>query len=218
MADSNGQISAAAMERLTAAAAAEPYESVRCAFISYGSCGVDLGAGWKRRSHLWYGVGLPTRGIVFGGGGSGWDSWKSVIEKDENGNWVELPLVEKSISMLEALLLDASGVAAGSSGFGYGGGAGTGTGGMHILQQLLDSDQPFFTMLRMVLLSMREEDKGVGNSKEDKGVDSSPSLHRSRSDVDNISSRLSRVDSFSTVAGHVASLQNKRNKASLLWW
>lgn len=208
MADSNGQISASVMERLTEAAAAEPYESVRCAFISYGSCGRDLGEGWKRRSHLWYGVGLPSKGIIFGGGGSGWDSWKSAIEKDENGNWIELTLVEKSIVMLQALLLDASGVAAGSSGFGYGGGAGTGTGGMHILQQLLDSDQPFFTMLRMVLLSMREEDKGVSNS--------SPSLDN-RSDIE-ISSKLSRVDSFSTVAGHVAALQNRRTKASLLWW
>lgn len=209
MADSNGQISAAAMERLTAAAAAEPYESVRCAFVSYGSCGVDLAAGWKRRSRMWYGVGLPAKGILFGGGGSGWDSWMSVIEKDENGDWVELSLVGKSILMLQALLLDASGVAAGSSGFGYGGGAGTGAGGMHFLQQLLDSDQPFFTMLRMVLVSMREEDKGTDKSP--------PNLAKSMSSVESVSTKFSRVDSFSTVSGHIATLHNERTKASLLW-
>lgn len=209
MADSNGQISAAAMERLTAAAAAEPYESVRCAFVSYGSCGVDLASGWKRRSRMWYGVGLPAKGILFGGGGSGWDSWMSVIEKDENGDWVELPLVEKSIAMLQALLLDASG-STGSGGFGYGGGAGTGAGGMHVMQQLLDSDQPFFTMLRMVLVCMREEDKGMDKS--------SPNFSRTMSNVESVSTKLSRVDSFATVSGHIASLQNKRTKASLLWW
>ncbi|MCO5558963.1 hypothetical protein L7F22_012554 [Adiantum nelumboides] len=209
MADSNGQISAMAMERLTAAAAAEPYESVRCAFVSYGTCGVDLAAGWKRRSRMWYGVGLPARGVVFGGGGGGWDSWLSVIEKDENGDWVELSLVEKSIMMLQALLVDASGITSGSGGFGYGGGAMAGTGGMHVMQQLLDSDQPFFTMLRMVLVSMREEDKGA-----DKPL---PSFARTRSNFESVSTRLSRVDSSNILLGHLASLQSKRTKASLLW-
>lgn len=208
MADSNGQISAAAMERLTAAAAAEPYESVRCAFASYGSYGVELANGWKRRSRMWYGVGLPAKAVHFGGGGSGWDSWMAVIEKDENGDWVELPLVRKSISMLQALLLDDSRVAAGGSSFGYGGGAGAGSGGMHALQQLLDSDQPFFTMLRMVLLAMREEDKGIENS--------SPSLGRSRSTVDSFSMKLSRIDSFST-SGNMAVPHHARTKAALLW-
>ena len=42
---------------------------------------------------------------------------------------------------------------------GFGGGAGFGSGGVQ-LQQLLDSDQPFFAMLRIALLALREEDKG----------------------------------------------------------
>ncbi|GLT84466.1 hypothetical protein SLE2022_026940 [Rubroshorea leprosula] len=155
MADANGQISAAAMERLTAAAAAEPYESVTCAFASYGSCTMDLAEGWKYRSRLWYGVGLPSKTAVFGGGGSGWESWNSSLQKDANGEWIELPLVKKSVTMLQALLLDESGL---GRGLGIGGGSGTGMGGMAALYQLLDSDQPFLCMLRMVLLSMREED------------------------------------------------------------
>ncbi|KAL2492084.1 WD-40 repeat family protein/beige-related [Abeliophyllum distichum] len=96
MADANGQISASVMERLTAAAAAEPYESVTCAFVSYGSCVVDLAEGWKYRSRLWFGVGHPSKASDLGGGGSGWESWKSALEKDTNGNWIELPLVKKS--------------------------------------------------------------------------------------------------------------------------
>lgn len=157
MADANGQISAAVMERLTAAAAAEPYGSVSCAFVSYGSCAMDLAVGWKYRSRLWYGVGLPSTSAAFGGGGSGWESWKSALEKDANGNWIELPLVKKSVAMLQALLLDDSGL---GGGLGIGGGSGTGMGGMAALYQLLDSDQPFLCMLRMALLSMREEDDG----------------------------------------------------------
>lgn len=156
MADSQGQISAAVMERLTAAAAAEPYQSVSCAFVSYGSCAIDLAEGWKFRSRLWYGVGLPSA-TTFGGGGSGWESWSSSLEKDENGNWVELPLIKKSVAMLQALLLDESGL---GGGLGIGGGSGTGMGGMSALYHLLDSDQPFLCMLRMVLVSMREEDDG----------------------------------------------------------
>nr|XP_048321218.1 BEACH domain-containing protein C2 [Ziziphus jujuba var. spinosa] len=158
MADSHGQISATVMERLTAAAAAEPYESVSCAFVSYGSCTADVAEGWKYRSRLWYGVGLPSKEAEFGGGGSGWESWKSALEKDANGNWIELPLVKKSVAMLQALLLDESGL---GGGLGIGGGSGTGMGGMAALYQLLDSDQPFLCMLRMVLLSMREEDDGT---------------------------------------------------------
>ncbi|CAL9068126.1 unnamed protein product [Musa banksii] len=157
MADANGQISAAIMERLTAAAAAEPYESVRCAFVSYGSCALDLLEGWKYRSRLWYGVGLPSKATAFGGGGSGWESWNAVLEKDSNGNWIELPLMKKSIAMLQALLLDESGI---GGGLGIGGGSGTGMGGMTALYQLLDSDQPFLCMLRMVLAAMREDDNG----------------------------------------------------------
>ncbi|KAL9228969.1 hypothetical protein vseg_004493 [Gypsophila vaccaria] len=157
MADENGQISAAVMERLTAAAAAEPYDSVCCAFASYGSCVKDLSDGWKYRSRLWYGVGYPSKTSTFGGGGSGWEFWNSVLEKDENGSWVELPLIKKSVTMLQALLLDESGL---GGGLGIGGGSGTGMGGMAALYQLLDSDQPFLCMLRMVLVSMREEDSG----------------------------------------------------------
>ncbi|GMH17239.1 hypothetical protein Nepgr_019080 [Nepenthes gracilis] len=157
MADENGQISASVMERLTAASAAEPYESVSCAFVSYGSCAIDLAEGWRYRSRLWYGVGMPSKKAVFGGGGSGWDSWNFALEKDVHGNWIELPLIEKSVTMLKALLLDESGL---GGGLGIGGGSGTGMGGMAALYQLLDSDQPFLCMLRMVLVSMREEDNG----------------------------------------------------------
>ena len=110
MADSNGQISAAVMERLTAATAAEPYESVKHAFVSYGSCMADLGESWKYRSRLWYGVGIPPKSDIFGGGGSSWESWKSVLEKDSNGIWVEFSLVKKSVAVLQALLLDESGL------------------------------------------------------------------------------------------------------------
>ncbi|KAK4744867.1 hypothetical protein SAY87_011179 [Trapa incisa] len=157
MADANGQISVAVMERLTAAAAAEPYESVSCAFVSYGSCAHDLAEGWKFRSRLWYGVGLPSKLAILGGGGSGWEYWRSSLEKDAVGYWIELPLINKSVAMLQALLLDDSGL---GGGLGIGGGSGTGMGGMAALYQLLDSDQPFLCMLRMVLLSMREEDDG----------------------------------------------------------
>ncbi|GMJ01400.1 Beach-Domain Homolog C2 [Hibiscus trionum] len=157
MADANGQISAKAMERLTAAAAAEPYDSVSSAFVSYGSCAMDIAEGWKYRSRLWYGVGFPSKTVEFGAGGSGWELWNAALLKDANGNWVELPLVKKSVSMLQALLLDDSGL---GGGLGIGGGSGTGMGGMAALYQLVDSDQPFLCMLRMVLLSMREDDNG----------------------------------------------------------
>ncbi|XP_062222527.1 BEACH domain-containing protein C2-like isoform X2 [Phragmites australis] len=155
-ADTNGQISAEVMELVTAAAAAEPYGSVRHAFISYGSCISDLSEGWKYRSQLWYGVCIPPKSNVFGGGGSGWVSWKSVLEKDPDGNWIELSLVKKSVAMQQALLLD--------SGFGgclaNGVGSGPGTDVMGALNLLLDSDQPFFCMLRLILVSMREDDSG----------------------------------------------------------
>ncbi|PNT61623.1 hypothetical protein BRADI_5g17947v3 [Brachypodium distachyon] len=161
MADANGQISAAVMERLTAAAAAEPYESVKHAFVSYGSCIADLAESWKYRSRLWYGVGIPSKSDLFGGGGSDWESWKYVLEKDSNGNWVELPLVKKSVEVLRALLLDDSGL---GGGLGIGGGSGPGMGVMAALYQLLDSDQPFLCMLRMTLVSMREDDNGEGDA------------------------------------------------------
>ncbi|KAE8693827.1 early nodulin-55-2-like [Hibiscus syriacus] len=160
MADDNGQISATVMERLSAAAAAEPFDSVSSAFVSYGSCAMDIAEGWKYRSRLWYVVGLPTKANDMGGGGFGWESWNAALQKDANGSWIELPLVKKSVSMLQALLLDDSGL---GGGLGIGGGSGTGMGGMAALYQLLDSDQPFLCMLRMVLLSMREEDNGENN-------------------------------------------------------
>lgn len=68
------------------------------------------------------------------------EAWKSVLEKDSSGNWIELPLVKKSVAMLQILLLD-SGLGAGLV---SGGGSGVGMGVMSALNQLLDSDQPFF--------------------------------------------------------------------------
>ncbi|CAN6245453.1 unnamed protein product [Urochloa humidicola] len=158
-ADTNGQLSAEMMERVTAAAAAEPYGSVRHAFVSYGSCISDLSEGWKYRTRLWYGVCIPSKSNVFGGGGSGCVSWKSVLEKDSNGNWIELQLVKKSVAMLQALLLDSGLGGCLTTGVGSGTGVG-GMGGMGALNQLLDSDQPFFCMLRLILVSMRENDSG----------------------------------------------------------
>ncbi|CAO2834959.1 unnamed protein product [Amaranthus hypochondriacus] len=202
MADENGQVSAAVMERLTAAAAAEPYESVSCAFVSFGSCAKDLAEGWKYRSRLWYGVGLPPKAAVFGGGGSGWESWNSVLEKDENGCWIELPLIKKSVTMLQALLLDESGL---GGGLGIGGGSGTGMGGMAALYQLLDSDQPFLCMLRMVLVSMREEDNGDENmlmrnlTFEDASLDGS---HR---------------NTGNTVMDNINRVSTRKPKSALLW-
>ncbi|PWA68195.1 BEACH domain-containing protein [Artemisia annua] len=163
MVDDKGEISESTMERITAAAAAEPYSTVSCAFVSYGSCVIDLAEGWKNRSRLWYGVGQPSNTADFGGGGSGWDSWNSCLEKDSNGNWVELPLIKKCVSMLQALLLDDSGL---GDGLGMGGVPGTGTGGMMALHHMLDTDQPFLCMLRMTLLSLRE----VGDIDGENGV------------------------------------------------
>lgn len=203
MADANGQISAAVMERLTAAAAAEPYESVSCAFVSYGSCTMDLAEGWKYRSRLWYGVGIPTKSSEFGGGGSGWESWKSALEKDANGNWIELPLVKKSVSMLQALLLDESGL---GGGLGIGGGSGTGMGGMAALYQLLDSDQPFLCMLRMVLLSMREEDNGDDSM-----------FMRNVNMEDEMSEGLNRQVSNVGSFDNSARMSTRKPRSALLW-
>ncbi|KAK1313447.1 hypothetical protein QJS10_CPA06g00328 [Acorus calamus] len=203
MADANGQISAAVMERLTAAAAAEPYESVRCAFASYGSCALDLAEGWKYRSRMWYGVGLPLKNMIFGGGGSGWESWDSSLEKDPNGCWIELPLVKKSIAMLQALLLDESGL---GGGLGIGGGSGTGMGGMTALYQLLDSDQPFLCMLRMVLASMREEDRGESDI-----------FMRNLSANDGISETLHWPAGSTLSIDENNLLSSRRHRSTLLW-
>lgn len=201
MADSKGQISAAAMERLTAAAAAEPYQSVSCAFVSYGSCPQDLAEGWKFRSWLWHGIGIPLTPTAFGGGGSGWEAWRSVLEKDENGNWIELPLIKKTVLMLQALMLDESGL---GGGLGIGGGSGTGMGSMATLYQLLDSDQPFLCILRMVLLSMREEDNGETSETK---VNSE----------DDLSARLAlRVSSMSSL-DNTSRMSQRTPESALLW-
>jgi len=81
MADENGQISTSVFERLVAVAVAGPYESVSCAFVSYGFCAKDLAIGWKYRSRLWYDVGLPSNTTFLGGGESGCDFWKSFFLK-----------------------------------------------------------------------------------------------------------------------------------------
>ncbi|CAA3016145.1 BEACH domain-containing C2 [Olea europaea subsp. europaea] len=201
MADANGQISAAVMERLTAAAAAEPYESVNCAFVSYGSCVVDLAEGWKYRSRLWYGFGLPSKASDFSGGGSGWESWKSALEKDSNGNWIELPLIKKSVAMLQALLLDESEL---GGGLGIGGGSGTGMGGMSGLHQLLDSDQPFLCMLRMVLVSLREDDEGD---------DRMLMFNMEDRSLENLGRQGSNISSFDTNTR----MTMRKPRASLLW-
>lgn len=205
MADEKGQISNAAMERLTASAAAEPFESVRCAFACYGSIGFELAESWKARSRMWYGVGLPLKSSNLGGGAEGFETWASRIERDENGQWVELPLVKKSITMLQALLLDESGPGGGAGGLqGFGGGAGTGAGGAQ-LQQLLDSDQPFFAMIRMVLVALREEDRGNG---------SGDSINRSaKTDSSEVGTRNEK-----NVKMSVQELATRRAKSSLLWW
>ncbi|KAL3348988.1 hypothetical protein AABB24_022249 [Solanum stoloniferum] len=203
MADPNGQISATVMERLAAAAATEPYESVSCAFVSYGSCTLDLAEGWKYRSRLWYGVGLPSNTSDIGGGGSGWEAWNSALEKDADGNWIELPLVKKSVAMLEALLLDESGL---GGGLGIGGGSGTGMGGMAALYQLLDSDQPFLCMLRMVLVSLREEDDG-GNQM----------LMRHGNTEDGTSEGFRRQTSNLSISDVNARIPSRKPRSSLLW-
>ncbi|XP_071685759.1 BEACH domain-containing protein C2-like isoform X2 [Rutidosis leptorrhynchoides] len=153
MVDSRGNRASTIEERLAAAAGAEPYDNVSCAFVSYGSCMIDLAEGWKYRSRLWYGVGQPSKTVDFGGGGSGWDSWKSCLEKDSNGNWVEVVLVRKCVNLLQALLLDEPRLV---DGLGMSGDSGTGTGRMTTLYKLLDNDQPFLCMLRIILLSLRE--------------------------------------------------------------
>lgn len=202
MADANGQISASVMERLTAAAASEPYQSVSSAFISYGSCAVDLAEGWKYRSRLWYGFGLPSNAPVFGGGGSGWEPWNSALEKDSNGNWVELPLIKKSVVMLETLLLDESGI---GGGLGIGGGSGTGMGGMAALYNMLDSDQPFLCMLRMVLISLREEDDGKDH------------MPKSCIDADGSSEALGGETSDMALLDNSASISSRKPRTSVLW-
>lgn len=213
MADDNGEISSTSMERLAASAAAEPYESVRCAFACYGSYGLELADSWKCRSRMWYGVGLPSKDTPLGGGAGGFKAWSSALERDADGQWIELPLVKKALSMLQALLLDQYGPGAGGGGMFVSGGAGSGSGGMQ-LQQLLDSDQPFFAMLRIALLALREEDQGepvFGVDKSNDNVQSTvpPSKHRK-------SKTPSGQWSFGSDYFQEFAMSN--SKGSLLWW
>ncbi|KAG0575918.1 hypothetical protein KC19_5G040000 [Ceratodon purpureus] len=217
MADENGQISATAMERLTASAAAEPYDSVRCAFACYGTYGLELPHSWKRRSRMWYGVGLPPKDSLLGGGAGGFKAWSSALERDADGQWIELPLVKKAITMLEALLLDRYGPGAGSGGVFVSGGAGSGSGGLQ-LQQLLDSDQPFFAMLRIALLALREEDQGEpvfegSSSGSDATVDSV------QSGVPSNVNRRSKASSgqWSFGSDYFQEFAASKAKGSLLW-
>ncbi|KAL6008027.1 hypothetical protein ACLOJK_033533 [Asimina triloba] len=201
--DANGQISVAMMEHLTAAAAAEPYEAVRCAFISYGSCNIDIAEGWKQRSRMWYGVGLPSKTTAFIGGGSGWELWSSALDKDANGNWIELPLVKKSVAMLQTLLSDLSGLGGGPS---TGGGSISAMGETTPLYQLLDSDQPFFCMLRMVLVSLREEDNGEDDI-----------FMRNVSIKDGISEGLQWQAKNTTTSDSYSSSLTRKPRPALLW-
>lgn len=209
MADENGQISTTAMERLTASSAAEPFESVRCAFACYGTTGLELAGSWKKRSRMWYGVGLPPRRVKLGGGAQGFSKWASMVERDTNGQWVELPLVRKSMAMLQALLVDDSGPGGGAGGVlqGFGGGAGTGAGGAQ-LQQLLDSDQPFFAMVRMVLVALREED--IAENCED----------TVNMPIKSVSPVTGSDNSKTSVSGgkDLQQLTTRRANSSLLWW
>jgi len=218
MADGNGQISSTAMERLSASAAAEPYESVRCAFACYGSYGLELADSWKRRSRMWYGVGLPSTESLLGGGAGGFKVWSSALERDADGQWVELPLVKKALTMLQALLLDRYGPGAGGGGMFVSGGAGSGSGGLQ-LQQLLDSDQPFFAMLRITLLALREEDQGQpvfegSLSENDK------SNGTVQSSVPSNAHRKSKTPSgqWNFGSDYFQEFAMSNTKGSLLWW
>ncbi|KAG9147689.1 hypothetical protein Leryth_014857 [Lithospermum erythrorhizon] len=202
-ADSSELLSPRSMEKLTASAAAEPYDSVSCAFVSYGSCTMDLADGWKYRSRLWYGVGMSSKTSDFGGGGSGWDAWKSSLEIDSSGSWIELPLIKKSVIMLQALLLDESGL---GGGLGIGGGSGTGMGGMASLYQLLDSDQPFLSMLRMVLASLREDDDGESHL-----------LMRPGISDDRSSGVLHKQTSSTSLSDNNGQILSRKPRSALLW-
>lgn len=218
MADENGQISATAMERLTASAAAEPYDSVRCAFACYGSYGLELAHSWKRRSRMWYGVGLPPKDSLLGGGAGGFKAWSSALERDADGQWIELPLVKKAITMLEALLLDRYGPGAGGGGIFVSGGAGSGSGGLQ-LQQLLDSDQPFFAMLRITLLALREEDQGEPIF-EGSSSGSDITVDTVQSSVPSNVNRRSKASSgqWSFGSDYFQEFAASKAKGSLLWW
>jgi hypothetical protein len=112
-------------------------------------------------------------------------------------------LVKKSVAMLQALLLDESGL---GGGLGIGGGSGTGMGGMAALYQLLDSDQPFLCILRMVLLSMREEDNGETSM-----------LMRNVSMEDGMSEGFVRQAGNTISLENSAQMQMRQPRSALLW-
>ncbi|KAL6322540.1 hypothetical protein AAG906_009846 [Vitis piasezkii] len=98
------------------------------------NCAMDLVEGWKYRSRLWYGVGSSTT-AVFGGGG-----------------------IKKSVTMLQALLLDESGL---GGGLGIGGGSGTGMEEWQHFTSCWTVTNHSYACYVMVLVSMREEDDGA---------------------------------------------------------
>lgn len=106
--------------------------------------------------------------------------------------------------MLQSLLLDDSGPSGG--GVGYGGGAGTAYVGAHALQQLLDNDQIFFAMLRIVLLSMREEDTCERKSE----------LQERRGSPKGLVRQVSRFDP-SSPNETLSAMTMRKAKTSLLW-
>ncbi|GMH24624.1 hypothetical protein Nepgr_026467 [Nepenthes gracilis] len=65
LANGNGQTSAAVMKQLTAASAAEPYDSVSCAFVTYGSCAIDLVEGESTSSSAILPVLVPAHFPTF---------------------------------------------------------------------------------------------------------------------------------------------------------
>eukprot|EP00850_Spirogloea_muscicola_P020769 SM000226S07410 [mRNA] locus=s226:160492:175617:+ [translate_table: standard] len=220
MADSEGQISAASMDRVLASATAEPWESVRSALTAYGSTGLEMGPSWTRRSRMWFGVGLEQDS---GGGGdaAGWESWHEALQRDDDGQWTDYPLVQKAVRMLMALLSNAMGsVGGGAGGAGgvgggggraLGGGGGGGAGTIQGLQQLVDSDQPFYVMLRLVLVALREEDHMIEGKRT-----TAEEGQRERGNTENGASvPVSQMKSQSDA--EIQAEAARRAKTSLLW-
>eukprot|EP00850_Spirogloea_muscicola_P006613 SM000031S11622 [mRNA] locus=s31:702958:718064:- [translate_table: standard] len=220
MADSEGQISAASMDRVLASATAEPWESVRSALTAYGSTGLEMGPSWTRRSRMWFGVGLE-QDIGGGGDAAGWESWHEALQRDDDGQWTDYSLVQKAVRMLMALLSNSMGSigggAGGAGGVGggggraLGGGGGGGAGTIQGLQQLLDSDQPFYVMLRLVLVALREEDHVIEGK-----CTTAEEGQRERGNTENgpsepVSRRKSQSDA------EVTAEAARRAKTSLLW-
>lgn len=79
-------------------------------------------------------------------------------------------------------------------------------GGMASLYQLLDSDQPFLCMLRMVLVSMREEDSGEDSI-----------LVRSMSIDDKVSEGQNRHSGNMAFVDNNARISARQPRSALLW-